>query len=565
MKLRILVLEDNPADCELTLRELRRSGLEIDWKRIETEQEYRHELPGDYDIILSDYSLPSFDGFRALEILQETRRNIPFILISGTVGEETAVQAMKAGASDYLLKDRLARLGEAVRNAVEHARQQHERQLSAAALQSKTAILQAMVDSADYGILIVDPQGRMLLQNDQFVALWDIPPSIAAEESDTARLHHVANKTVHPGNFLKRVAWLYEHHKEKGYDEVYLTDGRVYERYSAPVEDEDGTHYGRIWSFRDITERKRAELALAESSRRLELAVQAAGMGTWVMDVASGVLSMDQRSCDLLGVDFETFRELRPHTQEVMQDVVHIEDLPRVHAEFQRFLAGEAKIFDAEFRIIRRASGEVRLMRSRGIIARDENTVRAVGVQWDVTELRAHERELRKALEQEKQLVVRARAAERAKGEFLASMSHEIRTPMNGILGFAEIMVESPSLPEDCKDYARTILASSQALLRILDDVLDYSSLEEGALRIHSSSFSPAAVVMGTRALLAPQAARKGLALHVRAEGEIPDVVEGDAGRLRQILLNLAGNAIKFTEQRGRHQHQPLRRHPRFP
>ena len=548
MKLHILLLEDNPADCELTLRELRCSGIEAEWKRIETEEEYRRELTGDYDIILSDYSLPTFDGFHALEILKESKRDIPFILISGTVGEETAVQAMKHGASDYLLKDRLTRLGEAVRNAVEHARHQRDRHVSKVALQSKTAILQAMVDSANYGILIVDPHGRMILQNEQLSEMWQIPLAIALDQGDTARLHHVAFQTVDPGEFLKRVGWLYEHRQETGYDEIFLTNGQVYERYSAPVEDEDGTHYGRIWSFRDITERKRAELALAESSRRLELAVQAAGMGIWQMDLASGKLTMDARSCEILGLDFEAFCRRHPLTRVVMAEVIHLDDLPRINQQFDTFLRGDEEIFDVEFRIVRRCNGEVRVLHSRAILAGDDGAGRAVGVQWDVTEARLHERELSKALDQEKQLVIRAKAAERAKGEFLAAMSHEIRTPMNGILGFAEILVDSPSLPDDCKDYTRTILASSQALLRILDDVLDYSSMEEGALRIHHSSFSPTAVVMGTRALLAPQATRKGLALHVRTEGDIPDVVEGDAGRLRQILLNLAGNAIKFTE-----------------
>lgn len=549
MKLRILLVEDNPADCELTLRELRRSGIEAEWKRVESEEEYREEIKADYDIILSDYSLPSFDGFRALEILRESGRDIPFILISGTVGEETAVQAMKYGASDYLLKDRLARLGEAVRNAVAHSREQRERLQSKSALRSKTAILQAMVDSADYGILIVDPEGRKLLQNEQMNEMWNIPPDIANDQGDTSRLHHVAFQTVNPGEFLKRVGWLYSHRHETGYDEVFLLNGKVYERYSAPVEDENGTHYGRIWSFRDITERKRAELELAESSRRLELAVQAAGMGIWQMDLASGKLTMDARSCEILGLDFEAFCQRRPLTKVVMEEVIHLDDLPRINQLFDTFLRGEEEIFDVEFRIVRRANGEVRVLHSRGILAGDDGASRAVGVQWDVTEARVHERELHKALDQEKQLVIRAKAAERAKGEFLAAMSHEIRTPMNGILGFAEILVEAPGLPDDSKDHARTILASSQALLRILDDVLDYSSMEEGHLRIHRTSFSPGAVVMGTRALLAAQAARKGLSLHVHAFNDIPDIVEGDAGRLRQILLNLGGNAIKFTEQ----------------
>lgn len=548
-RLKILLLEDNPLDAELTLRELRRAGIDPDWKRVETEEAYRDSLKEGFDIILSDYSLPQFDGFRALQILQDSEYDTPFILISGTVGEETAVQAMKHGASDYLLKDRLARLGEAVRNAVELSRQRRERTAAKDALQTKTAILEAMVNSSAYGILIVDPLGRRVLQNDQMNELWKIPLEISSDDGDTARLHYVANQTREPAEFLKRVGWLYSHPRETGYDEIFLADGRVFERYSAPVEDASDQHYGRIWSFRDITERKMSEIALTESARRLELAVQAAEMGIWMTDLATMELTMDLRSCEILGMNREIFRGNNPLTHTVMEAVIHQDDLPTISRRFEAFLRGEHAIFDVEFRIIRQNDGQMRVLHSRGILSGNESGAgHAVGVQWDVTETRVRERELTKALAHEKELAVRAKAAERAKGEFLASMSHEIRTPMNGILGFAEILTDSPNLPDDCRDHARTILSSSQALLRILDDVLDFSSLEAGHLRIHKTTFSPASVVMGTRALLAAQAARKGISLNVHTEGLIPDEVEGDAGRLRQILLNLAGNAIKFTE-----------------
>ncbi len=550
MKLRILLLEDNPSDCELTLRELHRAGIEADWTRVDTEQDYRDCLRQDFDIILSDYSLPQFNGFLALDILKKSGLDIPFILISGTVGEETAVEAMRHGASDYFLKDRLTRLGEAVRNAVDRSQQQRERIDDQEALRTKTATLEAMVNSSPDAILIVDPQGRRVLQNDRMNELWNIPAAIAADDDDSARVRYVADRTKDPAGFLQRVNWLYKHPEETGYEEVFLADGRIFERYSAPVNDETGDHYGRIWSFRDITERKRSELALAESSRRLQLAVQAAEMGIWVMDTDTGELTLDARSCDILGLNPVEYRIIKPQTRTVMEEVIAEDELPRVSQRFEAFLRGEAPVFDLEFRIIRKSNGEVCILHSRGVLSNDvSGAIRAVGVQWDVTEMRTRERELTKALAHEKELAVRAKAAERAKGEFLASMSHEIRTPMNGILGFAEILTDSPNLPDDSRDHARTILSSSQALLRILDDVLDFSSLEAGHLRIHKTTFSPASVVMGTRSLLAPQAARKGLALNVHTVGEIPEEVEGDAGRLRQILLNLAGNAIKFTEE----------------
>jgi DNA-binding NtrC family response regulator len=126
-QLRVLFVEDNPSDLALLVRELRRAGLDPVWKCVVTETEFIEELHKQPDIILSDFSLPQFDGLRAADILRKSELNIPFILISGTVGEDVAVEAMKNGASDYLLKDRIARLGVAVEQALEQKLLRDER------------------------------------------------------------------------------------------------------------------------------------------------------------------------------------------------------------------------------------------------------------------------------------------------------------------------------------------------------------------------------------------------------------------------------------------------------
>jgi PAS domain S-box-containing protein len=120
--IRVLIAEDNPADAELVLRELRRAEFDPQWHRVETEADYRRSLRPDLDLILSDFEMPEFNGLRALELLKESGYEIPFIMVSGTIGEETAVVAIKKGAADYLMKDRLTRLGMAVSHALEEAR-----------------------------------------------------------------------------------------------------------------------------------------------------------------------------------------------------------------------------------------------------------------------------------------------------------------------------------------------------------------------------------------------------------------------------------------------------------
>lgn len=163
--LQVLILEDQPADAELMVYELHHAGFEIEWQRVDTAADYVAHLNPNLDLILADYSLPQFDASRALDILQKQNLDIPFIIITGAVGEEVAVACIKQGAADYLLKDRLTRLGEAVNLALQKKDLRQEREQALMALQASEERFRSIFELAPVGIAIVDNQGHFIQVN----------------------------------------------------------------------------------------------------------------------------------------------------------------------------------------------------------------------------------------------------------------------------------------------------------------------------------------------------------------------------------------------------------------
>ncbi|MEP4037415.1 response regulator [Pseudophaeobacter sp.] len=300
-----------------------------------------------------------------------------------------------------------------------------------------------------------------------------------------------------------------------------------------------------IWTL------KRRERQLETLSRRLEIAVDISKIGIWELNTKSDDTIWDPNLREIYG-----FKLNDPIEIGTWERCLHPDD--REQAVFEHRKASHAGgSYTSEFRIVL-ASGEIRHIRSMGTAYADsDGWLRMIGVNLDVTR-DVHLRE--KLIEANAALLQRnndlndaktaAESADRAKSEFLANMSHEIRTPMNGILGMAELMSEF-DLGSEEKEYLSTIQDSSNALLKIINDILDLSRLEAGRLAISPVDFDLRNCVAGAVNLLRPKAREKGLWVSVNFAQDLPERVHGDDGRLRQILVNLIGNAVKFTSEGG--------------
>ena len=277
------------------------------------------------------------------------------------------------------------------------------------ALRRSYAMLQAQKEAIIDGILTVDEHQRVLSYNQRFCDMWRISEEVMRTRDDRALRAEIEGRLEDPNAFNQKVSHLYSNPSERSRDEIRLRDGRIFDRFSAPILSPEGVPYGRVWTFRDVTEERRTETELRQAKEAAE-------------------------------------------------------------------------------------------------------------------------------------------AANRAKSEFVANMSHEIRTPMNGVIGMTELALDT-DLTDEQRDYLEMVKVSADGLLKLLNDILDFSKMEAGKLDLDPAPFPLRRSLGETLKALGSRAREKGLRLVFRVDEVVPDTLIGDVSRLRQVIVNLVGNAIKFTDE----------------
>ncbi|HEV3447167.1 MAG TPA: response regulator, partial [Gemmataceae bacterium] len=297
-----------------------------------------------------------------------------------------------------------------------------------------------------------------------------------------------------------------------------------------------------IMIVQDISKRKRLEAELSQAHARLDLAVRGSNINIHEINMPDGVLENGRWDPISVGDNRGYDRSELPTDFATLMAFAHPDDRERVESAIRAYLSGQTREYKADVRG-RQKDGSYRWYLGRGVAVRDAQgrAIRFMVSSVDITDLKRAEEALQQAKES-------AEAANRAKDEFLANVSHEIRTPMNAILGMTELALDT-SLTDDQRQCLRTVKSSADSLLSLINDLLDFSKIEAGKLELDPADFSLRAAVGDTLRALATRAHKKGLELVCQVQPDVPDALVGDAGRLRQALLNIVGNAIKFTAE----------------
>jgi two-component system sensor histidine kinase/response regulator len=373
--------------------------------------------------------------------------------------------------------------------------------------------------------------------SDNFRELLGIPPAISLED-----LNRTLSR-VHPDDFARvRSAPLettpatpyyrceYRVLLDSGVERWLGEKAKVVRAPSGEVERITG-------ALIDISDLKRTKAALGSVEIRLERALRGTQDGLWEIDLLTNVSWYGLRFGELLGYSVEELGS----SHEQFATLIHPEDRERVALALDNHLEHRA-VYDLEFRV-RHKAGHYEWMRARGQAERaaDGTPLRLAGAMQLVTD--------RKLAEQASlDAKLTAEAANRAKSSFLANLSHEIRTPMNGVLGMSQILAET-SLDSTQREYLDIIRGSAKALLSLINGVLDLSKIEADRLELENVEFDLVHMIYETVAATALQTAAKGIELIVTLETEVPVLVRADPVRLRQVVLNLLGNAVKFTHE----------------
>ncbi len=550
--IRVLHVDDDKNDLELAKYNLGKltKNLEIEWSV--SAKEALEKLEGEtYHCIVSDYRMPDMDGIDLLKKLREGGSETPFIFFTGQGTEEIAAEALRSGANDYFVREvgfaSYERLAFGIQRAVEELERERRHQEAEAALRESEERYRMLFESSKDTVYTTTSEGLLIDMNQSGAELFGHP----IEELVQMNVGELYADLEDRLEFKERI-------EKDGFVKDYpvnllRSDGSMIHCLITATMQHKAVNGGNLYQgiIRDITEQRWMEDALRKLSSAVEqspscvLITNTEGIVEYVNPKFTQITGFE--GAELLGHKPRIIRpgELADEEREALCETI------KRGEEWRGEFGNERKNGERFWEFVSISS----------IRDRDGNISHFLFVSEDITELvQARKKveeantelaeineQLEYAIERANKLAIESQAASVAKGQFLANMSHEIRTPLNGIIGMTELALET-DLDKEQHEYLEMVMESATSLLSLINDILDFSKIEAGKLELDPIGFRLRDSLGDTVKGLAVRCHSKGLELVVRVLPDVPDEIIGDPGRLRQILVNLIGNAVKFTD-----------------
>ena len=514
---KVLLIEDNPGDArlvELLLGESDLLNCKITNKVTLAEGMQALEEEGDYSAVLLDLTLPDSRGFETLERLLEKFPESNVIVLTGLSDKSLGINAVKAGAQDFLIKGAFDSdlLAKSLRYSIE-----------------RSSVLQRLEESqriAHIGNWEYDPQTESLTASDEVYRIFGQTPNKTAVPLAKMEAIDPAFKVFR--DFYKESATSGEIKKD-----VTITHPSGESRYIFLQCALNKNVKGELvlnGIIQDITERKVAEQKMAKSQERYQDIFTKSKDAIYICTLAGKLVDFNIATAELLGYSTDELK--------VMNDIHQL-----FHAQqkesFLNQLRTNRAVQDVELEITCK-NGDKRYCLLTANLNDSAEFVGYNGILRDITERKQAE-ELRKARDV-------ARQSAQMKEQFIASISHEMRTPMNAVLGMSNLLIKT-HLDKEQFDYISSIKQSSEILLGIINDILEISTLQNGKLKFEHNNFDLHELLNNLIKVMQYKTTEKDIYLELNVADDVPQFIIGDKLRLNQILYNLVGNAVKFTDE----------------
>jgi PAS domain S-box-containing protein len=404
------------------------------------------------------------------------------------------------------------------------------------ALKSKTALLEAQLETTVDGILVIDKDKRIGLTNKRLIELFDVPPQLHDEKDSHRFISHIVSQALYPERLYEKVKQIFINSLQTINDELECVNGKTLDWYSTPIMDKDGTSYGRIWVFHDITDRKKAQDQLLKSEIRYRSLFQNSPSGILILDQNGTILEANEAfsqitfytNDELIGADVRML--ITPGNEYMVEQNIRL------------ILSGE--VLEQEVLSLRKDGTSCTLLLREIAILLPNGSKGVLSVSNDISERKKAEKDL--AL---KNVELSDTVAE--KDKFFSIISHDLRSPFNGFLGLTQMMADDlPNMTlDEIQNVAISMRQSATNLYRLLENLLEWSRMEQGIIPFSPTNIKLNEIVNQGLQTIMELANNKNISVSLNIPDEI--WVFADSNIFETVIRNLASNAVKFTPNGG--------------